>query len=300
MLTIVLVVCGMAGVASSPANANSCHIIALPHGVKLCITDPGSPPHQNPGGGGHTVGWSGCYTVGRVKIPCITEYGVWSAAYQCYMNQLIGVPPSSPLWQGHKRGTLWACTPVHISTPDLPGQTIVWFPPGKSPVLGVPDPGRLARRAVELMELPRSEVHTAPGGSHPAVIGYAVWMWVPGSQWRSESKTVTVGGTSVTATVAPFKVVWQMGTATKVCMGPGRAWVKGMSGAAQTDCQFTYHQTSAGQPHGVFDVRASILFTARWVCRGVCAQRAGTLAPVDGPAGGADLRVQQVQTVVTR
>ena len=81
-------------------------------------------------------------------------------------------------------------------------------------------------------------------------------------------------------------------------VSPGRAWVNGMSSAEQTDCSYTWEQTSDGQPADAFPISSTLTYQVDWVCTGACLTGAGTLGEVDGLPGGAAIRVSERQSVV--
>jgi len=258
--------------------------------------DPGSPPDpapENPGGGGPTT----CHKASGEEVPCSNADGVWWPEQECYARQL-DLPMTHPAWRGHTDGTLWLCT---VNTgPNTGSSQYIWLPPGAGVPGAAPDPGELAKTAMGQLRLETAQVHTAP--QHPArtIVRVENWMWVPESQWATLTKTVTAGGTSVTVTAEPERILWDMGPETKTCYAPGREWRDGMTDAAKTNCGYAYEVTSHFEPGGVFELSATIQYRVDWVCSGACTSGSGSLGLVDAPAGTGTLRVLQRQTVVVR
>ena len=268
------------------------------HGVVcVVVTDPGTP--ETPGtpadpGDGQPAG---CFKTDGTEIPCVTDDGTWWSGHQCYAAP-YDAPPGTPAWQGHTEGSLWQCTRCDVAGTATCHVEIVWLPPGVEP--GPPTPGELATVAVGVMPLAKAEVHTAPQAPNHTYIGVENWLWVPQGQWKSLSKTVTAGGTSVTVTATPTQVVWDMGPKSMTCYSAGAEWRAGMTDAATTSCGFTYDTSSSSEPDGDFAISGVIRYQVDWTCTGSCSTASGTLGLIDAPAGRGTLRVLQRQTVVIR
>ncbi|WP_310961361.1 hypothetical protein [Nocardioides terrisoli] len=205
------------------------------------------------------------------------------------------LPKSNPYWHGHTDGSLWMCGLADDTSPVV----VFWIPPGGAPAAEI-DPGALAKHALAVMPLRTAYVQIAPANPDPTYVGVQNWLWLPKPQWATLRKTVSVGGTSVSVTARPTKVLWDMGPQVRTCEGPGRAWHDGMSDAAQTTCSYAYSVTSDGQPGRMFHVTARIGYQVDWTCRGRCARREGTLGVIEAPAGSGRLRVLQRQTVLVQ
>ncbi len=265
-----------------------------PGGGVICIvvTEPGLP--GDPGDDGRsTPGPSTCHRSNGAPVDCVTKWGFWDDVHQCWIHQ-VDVPRDNPVWRGHADGSIWMCALLVDSDPVV----MFWLPPGAEP--GLADPGVLAQQAMGLLPLQTANVHTAP--KHPAhtYVGVENWLWVPDSQWTTLTKTVTAGGTSVTVTARPDRVVWDIGPATKTCYVPGRAWHSGMTDAATTTCGYTYEVTSRSASNGAFALSATIQYQVDWVCVGACTSGSGSLGLVDAPAGVGRMQVLQRQTVVVQ
>jgi hypothetical protein len=150
------------------------------------------------------------------------------------------------------------------------------------------------------MPLAQAEVHTAPAPPAATYVGVENWLWVPDDQWRTLTKSVNAGATTVTVTAAPSQIVWNLGPSSITCYDPGKPWEQGMSDAATTTCVYTYETSSVDQPDGNFAISATIRYQVTWTCAGACPTTGGDLGLVDAPAGTSTLRVLQRQTVVVR
>lgn len=273
--------------------------VAAPDGGSfICIvaTDPGAPGDQGDGGDddASTAGSGGCQRENGSAVACVTDFGLWSDAHQCWAHQ-IDVPKDDPAWEGHREGSIWMCALITDASPVMTW----WAPPGAE-VVPLPDPGELAQEALGRLPLAAASVQTAPLSPSPSYVGVENWLWVPQSQWERLSETVTAGSTSVTVTAEPDHVVWDVGPGSKTCYDPGRVWSTGMTDDAVTSCGYTYAATSASEPGGAFAISATIRYQVDWVCSGACTSSSGSLGLVDAPAGTGSLRVLQRQTVVVQ
>ena len=286
----------------SPARAEGCAPgwapSSIPGAGVICI--PASEPGE-PADSGTTVpvatGGSedpGCRRATGAAVECVSTWGVWTPKHQCWAHP-ASVPPNHPAWGGHTDGEVWMCALIVDSA-----STVTFWVPDGGPVAAPPDPGELAESALGQLQLATAEVRIAPDYPDPAVVGIENWLWLPESQWQSLSKTVRAGGTAVTVTAKPERVVWDMATGGTTCFDAGRPWTKGMGDEAVTRCGYTYEQTSSAEPDGVFRVAATIGYDVDWTCSGVCTTGAGSLGLVDAPAGAGAVRVVQRQTVVVR
>ena len=273
------------------APASNCTTNPVTGIVTCTANSPGSPPGGL--GGSSNGGSTGCSYHGKT-IPCTDAAGDWwSSAHACYaapaVNTINLINPHG------EKGTWWSCTE---GADGMLVSFFPWFlPSGQAPL---PDPAVLAKRALGQIRLATARVTTAPAPPHAEVIGVEVWLWVPESQWATLSKTVTAGATSVTATAVPNMVTWDLGDGSQPvqCGDAGRPWEASYTDAAQTDCGYTYRTLSAGQPGGVFHIRATISYFVTWTCRGACTSATGNLGLVAAPAGRGSIKSLQRQTVV--
>jgi len=209
---VATVVFGYLMLFASPASACPDGSIPLPTDAGICIpvTDPGTPDAPDDDGT-NTPASQTCHRIDGTPVDCVAPWGVWNSANQCWIHQ-VNVPLSDPVWEGRTDGSIWMCALI-VDGVD----PVVMFrvPPGVEPEL--PDPGQLSQRALGLLELETASVHTAPQDPARTYVGVENWLWVPESQWATLTKTVTAGGTSVTVTARPDRVVWAMGPETKTC-----------------------------------------------------------------------------------
>jgi hypothetical protein len=268
--------------------------------ICVVVTDPGGPGNPgNPGGPGDggavTVG---CYKSNGTEVPCQTSDGYWWSGPQCYAAP-YDAPPGTPAWQGHSDGSLWQCTNCTSAGPATTCNVqIIWTAPGQQP--GPPTPEQLASTAFQLMHLAKADIHTAPEPPAATYIGVENWLWIPPGQWATLRKSVTAGATTVTVEAAPAQIVWNLGPNPITCYGPGEAWGQGMTDAASTTCGYTYKETSDSEPHGRFQITATIRYQVTWSCSGTCPTNGGDLGLVNAPVGASTMRVLQRQTVVVR
>lgn len=278
-----------------------------------------APAHADDGGGG--ANYSG--STGTIHIHA-TSPGQTS-------------PAPMPFGGGHGRGggSLSSPTTVHrvyvrpsppsvqsvLATvcPGVYGLVVCPSAPAAPGVLGqvqrvaVPDPGRLALRAVGELRLVLAQPRTAPAYPDRTVVGVEVWMWVPESQWKTLTASVSAGPTTVAVRARPSYVVWHTGeqphavvgvrTESEVerCVGRSgatQAWRRAMTDEAQTPCGHTYRTTSNRQPGGVFHLRAALMYQVDWTCTGSCTVGGGDLGELSGPQAQARLASVERQTVV--
>jgi hypothetical protein len=260
-------------------------------------------PHtgQPTDGGVAEPGHASCEYAGE-KVNCLNSFGYWSASTGCWIELASPQPPESdPLWQGHtaKDGAIYTCTKPNPMRISLPGEGIQLFLPGLPQDAIVPaNPAVLAIRATNSIPLAQAIVHTAPTAPHLSWVLLRTWLWIPAAQWRPLRGTATAGPTSVTATVRPVKVTWDLGEDTLTCDGPGRVWRSWMTDAADTTCGYTYEHTSADQPGEAYRITATITYAVSWVCAGACTATGGTLDDIDGAPGTATLRVGERRSMV--
>lgn len=300
LLPLVVMVPRAAGEGDSPCPPGTDPVSVGSGVICVVVTDPGEPgqPGESgePGDGGQAP--AGCYTSDGAQVPCQTNDGYWWSGYQCYAAP-YDAPPGAPVWQGHTDGSLWQCTSCETAgTSTTCNVQIIWTAPGEEP--GPPTPEQLASTALGLMPLAQAEVHTAPAPPSATYVGVENWLWVPDDQWRTLTKSVNAGATTVTVTAAPSQIVWNLGPASITCYGPGKPWEQGMSDAATTTCGYTYETSSVDEPDGSFAISATIRYQVAWTCAGACPTTGGDLGLVDAPAGTSTLRVLQRQTVVVR
>lgn len=157
-----------------------------------------------------------------------------------------------------------------------------------------PSPVTLARQATADLMLPSPVIRSSPRPEELQLVTLPTWLWVDRSIWRAQSKTVSAGGVSVTATAQPTSVSWSTGDGAKVvCRGPGTAYADNMTaGAPSPDCGHIYTRPSAGQPGEAFHVTATITWAVTWSGAG-----AGGTLPVLTSTAEAAFRVAESQAL---
>jgi len=271
----------------------------------ICVpaTDPGG--NGDPGGNDPGTGGPGaCHDQSGEEIPCTKDGGGYNYVWfgpprNCYAWRVEPPPPAgNPVWGGHdpSEGSIYTCDPTTCAVdPGCGG----WFVPGGTQP---PNPADLAQSALDQMRLATPTIHMAPSPPQMTYVGLETWLWMDSTQWKAMSLTVRAGATAVTVTAAPVRAWWDMGERAgqgATCSSAGRAWVRGMSTAEQTDCSYAYQRVSDFERSGAFPVTANLVYQVDWTCTGVCLTQAGTLGEVDGPPSTDAIRVGERQTVVT-
>jgi hypothetical protein len=159
------------------------------------------------------------------------------------------------------------------------------------------NPTALAQQALSTLPLPAPAIEMAPPADQDQLVNVSTWLWIDPSAWRSLSATAAAGPVSATATATPAEVVWQMGDGhTVTCLGPGTPYDPSEPNAT-TNCQYTWTQSSAGQPGGTYQVTATVYWQATWAASG--APGGGSLGLVPGPTAQVAVRVAESQAVNT-
>ena len=132
-------------------------------------------------------------------------------------------------------------------------------PAAAAPVITGAD---LAQQAFGSFKLATPVPKMAPPGE--LVVQFPTWLWVEG--WQPQTATAAVPGLSATVTAAPTKVVWTMGDGGSVtCAGPGTPYDPSIPAEQQsTNCSYTYHVSSAGQPGNAYQGSVTISYGASW------------------------------------
>ncbi|RHA39805.1 hypothetical protein [Cellulomonas rhizosphaerae] len=258
---------------TAPATGASadpeCHVNPLTGTCVIEVTDPGDPGDPDdpgdPGGGGGggprvCEDWDG-------PIDCESELGTWDNDRSCYLEVADPQPPKSdPAWEGNSDGEIYRCMIPNPASPGSWWTTYVWL--GEPPEAG-PDPAVLAQQAVAQMTLRAGEIGMNPSGEPEAIsiVGVPTWLWVADPDEHTVgpiTRSVTAGGTTVTATGTLDEIVWDMGEGHEVtCDGPGTPWSEGRSDDEAT-CSYSYARSSARQPDLEYTVTATSSWTIAW------------------------------------
>lgn len=164
-----------------------------------------------------------------------------------------------------------------------------------SPAAAPVSPAAVAQQAVSELALPTGTIGMAPPTSRDQLVHVASWLWIDRATWRPATATATAGPVIATATAMPVKVVWNMGDGDQVtCNGPGTPYDSSQP-SATTDCSYTWPESSAGQPDGVFEVTATVYWQVTWTAAG--APGGGNLGAVAGPPARAAVGVAEAQGI---
>jgi hypothetical protein len=157
------------------------------------------------------------------------------------------------------------------------------------------NPVVLVQQALSKLPLPTPAIEMAPPADQDQLVNLSTWLWISSGAWQQLSATATAGPVTTTATAAPSEVVWQMGNGQSVtCLGPGTPYDPSDPNAT-TDCSYTWPQSSASQPAGVYHVTATVYYRATWTAAG--APGGGNLGLVAGPAGHVAVAVAQSEAI---
>lgn len=268
--------------------------------------DPGEPGHHGADGPKDTGSGASCYWDGTDQgiskpppgpVPCSSEYGYWSNAYNCYIQLADPQPPASdPVWQGHEPGdgAIYQCY-----QPQTELLIFVWShdPPPDSG--SGPTPREVAEIAIDQMGLRAIEIGIVPepGPNSVGLVGMPVWMWAanPDSHtYGPITASASAGGITITATARVYEISWEMGDGTKViCHGPGTPYKAIYGGKASPDCGHTYTTSSSTKPSRKFIVTA----TSDWVVTWQGAGQSGTIR-LNGLQRSVQVAVGEAQVLV--
>jgi hypothetical protein len=165
------------------------------------------------------------------------------------------------------------------------------------------DPIALAQQALSYAALPKPQVSLSPSTDALQIVNVPVWLSVDAASWKPVSASVSSGGTSVTTTATPVRVVWSTGDGSSVtCNGPGVAYDSSRPASQQrSDCTYVYKRSSAGAPGGAFTITATQTWNVTWTATGAPAgtPTAGGLAPVTQQVS-VSVRVGEIQALNKR
>ena len=201
-------------------------------------------------------------------------------------QQLLGVGGPTP-----GRWVIPTCSGPGVINPMPP----FWVTQAK-PAAPV-NPAVVAQQAVSKLPLPSPTIEMAPPTGADQLVNVAAWLWIPPAAWRGLSATAAAGPVTATATATPVRVVWNMGDGHQVtCDGPGTPYDPSTPNAV-TNCSYTWTQSSAGQPGGVYQVTATIYWQVAWSAVG--APGGGSLGLLPGPASHVAVAVAESEALNT-
>ena len=160
-------------------------------------------------------------------------------------------------------------------------------------------PRQLFDQAVGELSVPHLQPATAPPRGADGLVGLPEWFWIPASEWRARSVTVTAGPVWATVVAAPIGLAFKPGAGLSAvkCAGPGTAY-NGRKPSAQqhTACSYTYEQSSAGQPENVYRASVTVTWRVSWTGSG---GSGGVLDAALGVPVGVTIPVAQGEALVT-
>ena len=96
------------------------------------------------------------------------------------------------------------------------------------------------------------------------IVKAQTWLWLDGYPWEPWEETETQGMVTVYVVATPTRVEWEMGdSGLAVCSGPGVPWSPGAD-EADSDCHYTFVDSSAILPGGEFAGSANAVFDVEW------------------------------------
>lgn len=237
--------------------------------------------------GSHSTGWTQ-----PAPTPAITCQLV---AIADQSSEALGVGGPTP--------GQWFLSSCSDNATHGPRGGLVWIPTSPGAPAGLADPLALAQQAESSITLPGPTIRTNPASY--SVVNFPTWLWVDPANWHPFAASATAGTVTATAVATPTSVTWSMGDGgTVVCNGPGTPYdTTRPSSEQQTDCSYTYRQSSAGQPSsdgdpnaGAYPVTATIVWAVAWTVTGA---PGGGALPVLQTTSTTPVRVEQVESVDT-
>ncbi|MGP0107386.1 MAG: hypothetical protein ACLPR9_00715 [Acidimicrobiales bacterium] len=220
----------------------------------------------------------------------------WTCSYtDLVLNNEGGIAPGGPT-----PGAWYSVTCNDRLTGTQTTQT-EWIPDQSTPSSPAVDPRSVALQAERSLALPAPGSHFNPTAA--SVVNLPTWLWIDAGIWHSYSITASVGSVSATAVANPTLVTWSMGDGGQVtCPGPGTSYNLGQPSSGQsTQCEYSYLQSSAGQPSpngnpddGAFAVSATVSWAVSWSAQGTAG---GGELPMLSTSSRSTVRVEQVQSI---
>ncbi len=258
-------VTGAPSAAAAPADGG-CYPIDF---TWVCVDSGGAP--GSPGSGG------------SAKYTC-----TYTKASQAVL-QRTGTGPPAPGYQ-------WDIMTCPGSGNALGGQLVQVNIKTGAPAIS---PIELLKIAIGELSVPTLTAQTAPPMGKNGLVGLPEWFWVPKSQWRDVSITVTAGPVWADATATPTAITFAPGggLADTSCTGPGTEFNKRESASSQqTACSYTYQQPSASQPDSAYQAALVVTWTISWTGSGGAG---GTITTGYTTGTAFPLRVAQAEALVT-
>ncbi|WP_395108085.1 hypothetical protein [Actinomadura sp. SCN-SB] len=127
-------------------------------------------------------------------------------------------------------------------------------------------PGQLATTRWQQLPIPLPQVRTAPPRGTDGLVGLPQWFWI--ANWSARTARAQAGAVWAEVTARPTSMTIHPGAGLPsiTCPGPGTAYDPARSAASQqSDCSYTYPQSSAAQPRGAYRVTVTVVWGGTWV-----------------------------------
>ncbi len=244
--------------AAAGAPGNGCYAARTPSGWQLvCGSGGGSPGGPSvPGAPGGAGGPGG---------PADPGYGLRTT---CTLEAPGGMTPPYPA----PAGQVWmrtVCTSIGLyGTAPAPGG-LVLVPTGSTTAAPGISPQELVQWALAELNVPAPVVSTAPPNGHDGLVGLPEWFWV--RNWKPIPVDLAVGPVWAKVAASPGQLTFSPGGGlpSVSCTGPGQQYNPALPASAQhSACSYTYPQSSALQPGGVYTATVSVTWTATWTDSG--------------------------------
>jgi len=235
--------------AVMPASAGSSGLCTVDLGGQWITVQcqNGGGTGGSPGGGGHS---------GKVNLNCTVTVIGQATAVQLGLQW---PPPKGDSWGLLDCfGGRAAAAPIAVLVINATGAPAV-------------TPQQLLQRALNELQIPTLQPHTAPPRGKDALVGLPEWFWVPAGEWHPLSVTVTAGPVWATATASPVGLSFQPGGGfgPVSCTGPGSRYNPALPAAKQdTGCEFSYLRSSAGQPGNAYQATVTVSWNVSWTGSG--------------------------------
>ncbi|CAM3969179.1 hypothetical protein JAAN108728_04990 [Janibacter anophelis] len=179
----------------------------------------------------------------QVNAPsrALTEAEKLAIRQEEFRQEVLGMPPPRACGQVPMAPCPPAqATPAQAAVPDAPGRTVT------TTTVTVHE---VVEQAKAKIKLPKPKIGSAPctDVGCKGTVGVPTWFWLDDDEWRTRTDSASAGGTSVTVTAKPSKVVWSLGDGQSVtCTGPGTEYVESMGWATSPDCGIATGYKEAG------------------------------------------------------
>jgi hypothetical protein len=245
----------------------------------------------------------GCYPIDNTWI-CINQGGSGgsggsgggSSKYTCTYTpaspavlQRAGVGPPAPGYEWD----IMTCPGANNGA--LGGQLVQ-----VSKTTGAPSisPEQLLQIAIGELYVPTLTPDTAPPMGKDGLVGLPEWFWVPPSQWKSTSVTVTAGPVWADATARPTAITFAPGGGLSdvSCTGPGAEYSRRGGTGQQSACSYAYLQPSDGQPGNAYQASLVVTWTIAWTGSGGAG---GTISTGYTTGTAFPVRIAQAEALVS-